>query len=83
MEGRCATCRFAVSSGNQFDETMAEYGFPLLCGYAELFDWGAEGTEELKQRYAGRACVTIDGSGYRGDLYVKPDFGCVQWEAKP
>ena len=48
--------------------------FPLVCELAE-FDKDGDGDQR-------RLCITIDGSEYQGDLYVKPNFGCVQWEAK-
>jgi hypothetical protein len=39
-------------------------------------------TPEREAQLAARMCVTIDGSEYFGELYVRSDFGCVQWEAK-
>ncbi|MBX3173286.1 MAG: hypothetical protein KF709_02685 [Gemmatimonadaceae bacterium] len=31
---------------------------------------------------AGRMCVTIDGSDFFGELWVRPEFGCINWEPK-
>lgn len=88
---RCATCKWArphvmwwrdqgMTDQQADDEELpGEYGrrmvrFPMVCELAEFTK-----DEDGDQR---RLCITIDGSNYMGNLYVKPDFGCIQWEAK-
>jgi hypothetical protein len=78
----CATCKWAEAPRgvpgeigyDYLDSTLALAGFPLRCQLAEQ-----EGGSPV---HNGRMCVTMDGSDYRGDLYVQPNFGCVQWEGK-
>ena len=87
--GRCGTCKWAQDTPKPWwfglpeeaEESAEVFGFekfalayPLRCELAE------QGMGEAK--HPGKLCVTIDGSMYRGELYVMPDFGCVQWEAK-
>ena len=79
----CATCKWAEASthiGGEWDSVgtrLAAVGFPLRCKQAEM-----EPVQYDNPNLEARLCVTMDGSEYRGDLYVKPDFGCVQWEGK-
>ena len=81
----CATCRWArtTKEGDEddaIDRNLARAGFPLRCELAEMvpLQFKQDGAVIMQSRL----CVTMDGSEYRGDLYVKPDFGCVQWEGK-
>lgn len=92
MEGRCQTCKWARAhpplwwrEGGMTDEQAdaldflgvnerRRIRFPFVCELAEFED-----DENGDQR---RLCITIDGSNYMGNLYVKPDFGCVQWEKR-
>lgn len=75
----CKTCKWSSEheewwklSDSEPDPLALEY--PLRCELADQA--GGEPT------HRGRLCVTLDGSNYRGELYVKPDFGCVQWEGR-
>ena len=86
MEGRCGTCKWArtteePSEHGGSDHRLARLGFPLRCERAQMIDVNYL-TPEREAELAARMCVTIDGSEYFGELYVRPDFGCVQWEAK-
>jgi hypothetical protein len=81
-EKLCGTCKWArpvrkYNDGRDdiVDRRLAAAGFPLTCELAEM--------DHPESLAPSRMCVTMDGSEYRGDLYVKPNFGCVQWEAKP
>lgn len=86
MEGRCSTCKWARSAAIEDEWAGADYrlarlGFPLRCEKAQMIGTQYPDKEDLA-KLAARMCVTIDGSEYMGELYVRPDFGCVQWEAK-
>ena len=85
-EATCATCKWArttkePSESSHIDGRLARTGFPLRCEKAQMIDTHHTSPPE-EAKLAERMCVTIDGSEYFGELYVKPDFGCVQWEGK-
>lgn len=87
---RCATCKWAADGEKPWWLTEGDESeiaarminardsryltFPLRCNLAEF--------DEDTDRDASRMCVTMDGSDYKGELWVKPDFGCVQWEGR-
>lgn len=56
------------------DYVTLETFFDGFCLLAEMPDDEKEGAKMMAS--------SVDGSGYRGSLLVKHDFGCVQWEAK-
>lgn len=80
---RCWTCRWAVGGAREsgMDARLAAFGFPMRCEKAQMIDTRYPSPEQQRE-LAARMCVTIDGSEFIGELYVKPDFGCVQWEPK-
>jgi hypothetical protein len=53
--------------------------FDGCCLLAEMPD---EDDPSQRDAISKMRASSIDGSGYRGSLLVKLDFGCVQWEAK-
>lgn len=76
----CATCKWATYPRrtsdygiDRGDITMDAAGFPLRCDRATMV--------EIPSLAKGLA-MAMDATQCRAELYVKPDFGCVQWEAK-
>lgn len=88
----CATCRWAERN-EMGDFLFEDDGVTVMDGFED------HRALKIVQRYSlacGRAAMsggdpkepatlafTMDGSEYRGELLITPDFGCVMWEAKP
>ena len=71
---RCGNCRWAVANpgdDGQEKETLELY--PLKCARAD---------EASDEREDAAPMGAWSEGGFRGDLLVSPDFGCVQWAAK-
>lgn len=84
--GLCADCQHARPN-DMWDGMLdlgQDEGFPDLASLAERYSLvcmkghmsGGEPTDPTTLAF------TMDGSRYRGELLVSPNFGCVMWQAK-
>lgn len=69
----CATCRWAEETRHHSHNALKRH-YPLCCARAK-----SEGGEAV---HADSGSVAYDVSDFVGELYVKPTFGCVQWEGR-
>jgi len=91
VDRRCGNCRWAKDSRRSdwsddaddissdaeiYPKVFARY--PLRCTRASSADDSDEGASPPNPSPMG----AWSEGGFRGDLLVSPDFGCVQWAAK-
>lgn len=70
---RCRTCK-------HWDTRQPEDGW----GYCERAEMSSD-VRDNKRRAVDHTSLAVaqDASNYHAALVTSPDFGCVQWEAKP
>lgn len=85
VEACCGNCRHATDqsekSGLGNDDPRRDI-WPLRCDLAELPAWSWMDEALKRPELASRLCVTIDGSDYHGELWMRPEFGCINWEPR-
>jgi hypothetical protein len=85
-EGRCASCRWWASSKDSALSIHGEIGACLLAdtrgpGYRD--DGPVPDHPESKAWAVSATSGVCDELDEYSVLWTRPDFGCVQWEAKP
>jgi hypothetical protein len=82
MMSNCKTCQW-------FGEKVEDEDLHVCERIRGPRDWGYRWQDDKRVRFYedtdevfDEPAEVMDGSGYTATLRVKPDFGCVLWEAK-
>ena len=84
----CKDCKFWLTE-SAYSNLQMKMGLGLCENTVEFWSatercFGDDVDERVfTEKAKGKKAFTQDGSDYMSSLYTTPDFGCVQFEAKP